>query len=207
MAKKTLTATPFWYGEWKGIARPSTWKRVFAEYVEGGVRLVYRTGTSKAIHTHLTGIMPTLAHVMFHAKDMSKREPASWRLRGELDYLYQDTVIEPPRPGYDRFKAANELQNASNPAGVAAELVRVIKAAQRDPECTGTDYVRSDAAVVATIDKLRSLCLKEDFRAHRECAEKALGGHNVNQETGRVHEDPEQRAEAAALDAVERKSR
>lgn len=173
MARKTITATPFWYSEWKGISKLKTWKRVFAEYVEGGVRLVHRHGRSKAIYIHLTGALPSLDHALFYAKDKVKEDPKSWRVRGELPYQIEDTVIPPPPPGYNRFKIARDLQNASNPAGVAVELVRIIKAAQSDPACTGTDYVRSDAAVAACIDKLESLCLIDAMSAHGTCREMA----------------------------------
>lgn len=171
--KKTLTATCFWFSEWHGISRQKTWKKVFAEYVEGGVRLVYRSGSSKAIYTHLTGALPSLDHALFYAKDKTKGDPKGWQVRGEMPYHIQDIVIDPPRPGYNRFKAARELQDGVNPNGIARELVRILAAAQRDPASTGTDDIRNDAAVIACIDKLQSLCLRDAIPAHTECREKA----------------------------------
>jgi hypothetical protein len=83
-------------------------------------------------------------------------------------------ITIPGRPaGYDRFKVAYEIQDACNPSGVARELVRVVEDATRDPACTGTDWVRSDAAVVAVVDKLRDLMGLDAFEALRTCREKA----------------------------------
>jgi hypothetical protein len=83
-------------------------------------------------------------------------------------------ITIPGRPaGYSRFKVAYEIQDACNPSGVARELVRVIEDAMRDPACTGTDWVRSDAAVIAVVDKLRDLMGLDAFEALRECAAKA----------------------------------
>jgi hypothetical protein len=78
-------------------------------------------------------------------------------------------------PNYCRFRQARDIQDACNPSGVAHELVRVIQDAMRDPACKGTDWVCSDAAVVATVDKLQSLMRLDAFQAHRICAERAEG--------------------------------
>lgn len=65
--------------------------------------------------------------------------------------------IAPPHNRYNRFKVAIEIQDACNPSGVARELVRVIKDAMDDPECTGTDWVRQDPAVRLVVNKLMDL--------------------------------------------------
>jgi hypothetical protein len=179
---KTYTGTCFWYSEYKGYSTPKTWKKVFAQYVEGGVRLVYRQGTSKAIFIHLTGVLPSLTHAMFWAKDRMRADPKNWQLRGPLPHDVGDIVIEPPRPGYDRFKEARDLQSGCNPSGIARELVRIIAAAMNDPACKGTDDVRNDAAVITTIDKLQSLCLRDAIPAHSEC--------RIRVEGPRSHEQP-----------------
>jgi hypothetical protein len=72
--------------------------------------------------------------------------------------------------GYNRFVVARDIQDASNPSGVARELVRVIYAAMRDPDCKGTDDVRRDPAVRCVVDKLSSLMIGDALSAHGENA-------------------------------------
>jgi hypothetical protein len=82
-------------------------------------------------------------------------------------------VIQKPGAAYNRFLVADQIQDACNPIAVARELVRVIHAASNDPTCNGTDYLRSDAAIVAVIDKLRSLMRKDAADALWECMQKS----------------------------------
>jgi hypothetical protein len=82
---------------------------------------------------------------------------------------HPDITVFGRHKGYNRFKVAVDIQNACNPSGVARELVRVIEDAMQDPAYTGTDYVRSDPAVVAVVDKLSSLMTLDAFEAHRRC--------------------------------------
>jgi hypothetical protein len=81
-------------------------------------------------------------------------------------------VILLPGPAYCRFRTAVEIQDASNPSGVARELVRVVASAMADPACTGTDWVCKDPAVVAVIDKLSNLAGRDAFESHRLCSER-----------------------------------
>jgi hypothetical protein len=81
-------------------------------------------------------------------------------------------LIHAPEPGYNRFKAARDIQNACNTSGVARELVRVIEDAARDPEC-GRGRLTHDPAVVTVIDKLQSLMRLDPFEAHAACARRA----------------------------------
>lgn len=74
-----------------------------------------------------------------------------------------DIVIFGIDENYDRFQVAHDIQNASNPSGVAHELVRVIVAAMRDPNYSGTQYVRDDPAVRCVVDKLASLTGVQSF--------------------------------------------
>jgi hypothetical protein len=78
-------------------------------------------------------------------------------------------------PSYDRFKVAVDIQNASNPSGVAHELVRVIQDAYLDPKWEGTAWVCADPAVVAVVDKLQSLMRLDACEAHRLCSERVEG--------------------------------
>jgi hypothetical protein len=81
-------------------------------------------------------------------------------------------LIHAPEPGYDRFKVARDIQNATNTSGVARELIRVIEDAALDPAC-GRSRLAHDPAVVAVIDKLSSLMRLDSFKAHDECAKRA----------------------------------
>ena len=91
------------------------------------------------------------------------------------NHLYGSIELSVPGPSYNRFKIAYEIQDACNPSGVARELVRVIKSAMDDPACEGTNWVRKDAAVVAVVDKLYSLCARDPYDCLRECREKSGG--------------------------------
>ncbi len=84
--------------------------------------------------------------------------------------LSDDIVIAGVNELYDRFKVADEIQNACNPSGVARELVRIIASAMRDPAYTGTDFVRNDPAVRCVVDKLASLTGVQsyDHDAHQQ---------------------------------------
>jgi hypothetical protein len=81
-------------------------------------------------------------------------------------------LIHAPEPGYNRFKIARDIQNASNTSGVARELIRVIEDAARDPKCR-RGRLPHDPAVVAVIDKLSSLMRLDPYEAHDECARRA----------------------------------
>jgi len=69
----------------------------------------------------------------------------------------EDICISAPGERYNRFQVAIEIQDACNPSGVARELVRVIKDAMDDPECTGTNWVCLDSAVRLVVNKLMSM--------------------------------------------------
>jgi hypothetical protein len=77
--------------------------------------------------------------------------------------ISEDIKIAGVNELYDRFKVADDIQDACNPSGVARELVRVIASAMRDPACTGTDFVRNDPAVRCVVDKLASLTGVQSF--------------------------------------------
>jgi hypothetical protein len=81
-------------------------------------------------------------------------------------------LIHAPEPGYNRFKVARDIQNASNTSGVARELIRVIENAALDPSC-GRGRLAHDPAVVAVIDKLTSLMRLDPYEAHDQCARRA----------------------------------
>jgi hypothetical protein len=188
-AKKTTEDTPFWFAEWKSSRQPSVWKKVRALKNEEGWQLVYY-GQSRKDFIQLTGPMTTFDHLLFYGKAQCKEYPGEWRLRGALPYNIEDIVIEPPTPDYDRFETAHALQEGCNPSGIARELVRIIAAATHDPNCSGTRGVCSDAAVIATIDKLQSLCLRDAILAHTELRKRAEGKHlDFNKETGKIEKD------------------
>lgn len=70
---------------------------------------------------------------------------------------------------YNRFRIAYEIQDACNPRAIARELVRVVDDASNDPNCKGTDWVCRDAAVVAVVDKLKSLMREDAMTALAVC--------------------------------------
>lgn len=186
MTKITKTATPFWFAEYRSAKLPSVWKKVWAVEDAAGWHAAVLQHPKETLIT-LTGDCKTLHHLYDHMVKMTKLQRTEWKLRGPLPHRYEDIIIAPPGADYNRFKVAHEIQGACNPSGVARELVRVIAAAQNDPNYTGTDFVRSDAAVVAVIDKLSSLCMKEAIPAHGECRKKAKTDMlSVNEETGTV---------------------
>jgi hypothetical protein len=81
-------------------------------------------------------------------------------------------LIHVREPGYNRFKVARDIQNASNTSGIARELIRIIEHAARDPQC-GRGRLPHDPAVVAVIDKLSSLMRLDPYEAHGGCARRA----------------------------------
>lgn len=58
---------------------------------------------------------------------------------------------------YNRFQAALDVQNASNPCGVALELVKITQDATNDPTVRGTQAVCEDPAVALCVDKLSDM--------------------------------------------------
>lgn len=172
MKKIKHIATPYWYRhrseETRGISNQHhTWVKVrLMQGRELGQHPSYSTldhwyATCMIAGEHITLTRghTTLREVWAEMEACLKQvEPENWKLRGDLPFDFSDIVIDWPKPGYDRFHDAYQLQDGCNMSGIAQALVKAIADVKRTPGYKGNADENSDPAVVAIIGKLRSLC-------------------------------------------------